>query len=568
MQPQEDTKEEIGKLRERLARLSQASLHIVQDLDFNTVLQGILDSSRALTGARYGVIALHDDEGAVEDFLSSGMTSEETEELWSTPGWPEQFRYLAGIPSPLRVPDLRGHLAGMGLPELQPPVEMREKVSFLAFPVEHRGERVASIFLAQKEEEQEFTQEDEETLTLFAAQVAMAIANARRHREERQARANLETLIDTSPVGVVVLDASTGLPRSFNREAMRIVDSLRNSDQTTEMLLSLATFRRADGREFSLKEFPLAQLLLAGETVRAEEVSLFVPDGRSVTVLLNATPILSDTGAVESFVVTFQDMAAVEELERLRAEFLAMVSRELRAPLTSIKGSAATVLGSSSETDPAVVRQFFRIVEDQADHMSGLVADLLDVACIETGTLLVSPAPAEVAVLVDRARSAFLDAGGRNRLEIDLAYNLPLVLADQRRIVQVLVNLLSNAARHSPPSTVIRVSAALEGVHVAFSVADQGRGIPAESMSNLFLKFSVDRSDDPGGDTGLGLAICKGIVETHGGRIWAESEGPDLGHASLSPCPPSARPGAEAQPHIGPGCPNLRNTETGCGFWR
>ena len=124
-------------------------------------------------------------------------------------------------------------------------------------------------------------------------------------------------------------------------------------------------------------------------------------------MLLNATTILSDEGAVESMVVAMQDMADVQELERMRAEFLAMVSHELRAPLTSIKGSAATVLGSKADLDPAVVRQFFRIIEDQADHMHELVADLLDVARIETGTLAISPEPAEVAVLLDRARNGF-----------------------------------------------------------------------------------------------------------------------------------------------------------------
>ena len=519
----------IQELEERLSRLSRASLRITENLDFNTVLQGVLDSARSLTGARYGVIALHDDTGVAENFLSSGMTPDETGRLWTLPGSPSHFEYLSRIPGPLRVPDLPGHIRSLGLPELVPPVPVSEKVSFLAFPILHRGERTGSIFLAEKEREQEFTQEDEETLALFASQAAMAIANARRHSEERRVRADLETLIDTSPVGVVVFDAATGVPKSLNREARRIGDSLRKPGRSPEQLLEELTFKRADGREVSLQEFPVAEALRSGETLRAEEVVISVPDGRSLTLLLNATPILSDEGTVESMVVTLQDMADVEELERMRAEFLAMVSHELRAPLTSIKGSASTVLDSSTDLDPAVVRQFFRIIGDQADHMHALVADLLDVARIETGTLPVSPEPAEIAVLVDRARSAFGSAGGRNNLAIDIEPDLPLVMADRRRIVQVLGNLLTNAARHSPESSVIRVSAVRHDVHVAVSVADEGRGIPAESLPHLFRKFSRVQSEEQGGDAGLGLAICKGIVEAHGGRIWAESDGPGLG---------------------------------------
>ena len=233
-------------------------------------------------------------------------------------------------------------------------------------------------------------------------------------------------------------------------------------------------------------------------------------------------------------------------MERLRAEFLATVSHELRTPLTSIKGSAATALGSAADLDPAVTRQFFRIIEDQADHMHGLVSDLLDVARIETGTLAVSPEPAEAPVLVDRARNAFISAGGRNNLAIDIEPALPLVMADRRRIVQVLGNLLSNAARHSAESSAIRVTAVRNGPYVALSVADEGRGIPAESLPHLFRKFSRAQSEERGGDTGLGLAICKGIVEAHGGRIWAESDGPDRGARFTFTLPVADQPGTGA----------------------
>ena len=530
MKRPDDPMREIAALRERLSRLSEASLHITEDLDLDAVLQGVLDGARSLTGARMGGVTILDDAGQLQDFITSGLTDEDHQRFVNLPGGPEFFAYLSGLSEPLRLADFSAHTTALGLPEIGPP--LGPVGSFLGTPIRLRGVRAGNLYLSDKEGGGEFTQDDEETLAMFASHAAMAIANARRHREEQRARAYLETLIDTSPVGVVVFNAGTGVPVSLNREGRRLVDGLTDPGQTAEQLLDVLTFRRADGREISLREFPLAEALSTGETVRAEEIVIGVPDGRSVSVLLNATAIRSEEGQVESVVVTLQDMTALEELDRLRAEFLGMVSHELRAPLTSIKGSAATVLGSSADLDPAVVRQFFRIIEDQADHMHDLVADLLDVARIETGTLPVNPEPAEVAVLVDRARSTFTSAGDRNNLAIDIPPDLPLVMADRRRIVQVVGNLLSNAAKHSSESSVITVTVVREDVHVAVSVADEGRGIPSERLPYLFRKFTRSDGDDLGSGvagSGLGLAICKGIVEAHGGRIWAESEGPGMG---------------------------------------
>ena len=250
--------------------------------------------------------------------------------------------------------------------------------------------------------------------------------------------------------------------------------------------------------------------------------------GRSITLLINATPIHSADGTAVSMVVTLQDLAPLEELQRLRSDFLGMVSHELRAPLTSIKGATATVLRAARALDPAEVRQFFRIIDAQADHMDGLIGDLLDAGRIDSGTLSVYPEPTEVAALVDRARTTFLSGGGRQSVRIDLPPDLPRVMADERRIVQVLNNLFSNAARHAPESSSIQVGAVHDGVHVAISVSDEGRGVPPERLPHLFRKYADvgggDRAPDFGG-VGLGLTICKGLVEAHGGRIRAESAG-------------------------------------------
>lgn len=519
-------------MRERLLRLSEATLSINESLDFDTVLQGVLDSARSLTLARYGAITLVDDAGGPPDLLFSGVTAQDAQRFHEMPDGIKFLEYMNAIPGPLRVPNLSGHFRSMGLPDFQPPLAGVDGMSFLLAPILHRGERAGTFYLAAKDGGREFTLQDEETLALFASQAALAIANARRHREERRARAGLETLVDTSPVGVVVFDARNGLPVSFNREAMRIVDSLRDPGQAPMDLMRLVTIKRADGREISLEEFPMAQLLSTGETVRAEVIVLKVPDGRSVTAMINASPIRSEEGEVDSFIFTLQDMTPLEELERLRAEFLGMISHELRTPLATIKGSITALLNEPSDMDPAVASQFHRIIDQQVDHLQDLIGDLLDVARVETGTLSVEPGPASVVDMVDEAKRRFQSGRVLSNLEVDLPQGLPPVMADKRRIVQVLSNLLSNAANYSPEGSPIRVNAVSDRDFVSVSVADEGRGVPADLVPHLFQRFSRFGSAEGGGvisGSGLGLAICKGIVEAHGGRIWVESDGPGTG---------------------------------------
>jgi signal transduction histidine kinase/DNA-binding response OmpR family regulator len=289
----------------------------------------------------------------------------------------------------------------------------------------------------------------------------------------------------------------------------------------------MVEFRRMDGTVMAPDEVPFERALHTGETVRAEELVIVRPSGDQVTTLVNATPIRSEDEQLLAVVVTIQDITPLEELERLRTDFLGMVSHELRTPLTSIKGSAATVLGASSPLDPAEIRQFFHIIEEQADNMRDLINDLLDLSRIEAGTLSVVPEPTDVSAVIDRARNAFLSGGYRNSIEINVAPSLPRVSADGKRIVQVLHNLFANASQYSREWSPIRVMAWLHDAHVVISVTDEGTGVASENLPRLFTKFArLDAAGDHRiGGNGLGLAICRGIVEAHGGRIWAESEG-------------------------------------------
>ena len=203
----EERDQRMATLLERLTRLSEAILRINDSLDLDAVLQRALDSARALTGAQYGVLTTQDAMGQMEDFLASGLSAEEAQQLWGMPGGAEIFEYVNAIPGPWRVADFAAHAREMGLPDFQPPTPMS---SFLTVPILHRNDRVGSIHMAKREAGEEFDQEDEETLVMFGAQAAMVIANARRYRDEQRARTALETLVETSPVGVAVFDGENG----------------------------------------------------------------------------------------------------------------------------------------------------------------------------------------------------------------------------------------------------------------------------------------------------------------------------------------------------------------------
>ena len=497
----ETLRRENEALRERISTLSAAVLRMSAGLDLDTVLHEAIEGARALTGAACGVVTTLDESGQPEDFAASGFTEEERRQL----------------------PDV-GSLADSA--------DLMASKPFHRTPMRHQGRHVGDILLAEKDGGGEPANDERMVLELFASQAATAVANACTHRNERRVRADLEALVDTCPVGVVVLDARTAHPVYFNREARRIAEGVRLPDGALEDVMDVLRCRFSDGREYALDEFPLARELSNAQTVLAEEIVLSAPDGRSVRSLINATPVRSGDGTVESVVVTLQDLAPLEELARLQAEFLNMVSHELRTPLAAIQGSAGTGLRTAPALDPAEVHQFFRIIHEQADHAQNLISDLLDAGRIDSGTLSVAPEPSEVAELVEGARNAFLGGGSRHAVLIDLPPHLPRVLADRRRIVQVLNNLLSNAARHSPESSPIRVAAACDGVHVAISVSDQGRGVAPEQLPHLFQKHTVTASgeDQRGlGGSGLGLVISKGLVEAHGGRIWATSGGPGQG---------------------------------------
>ena len=247
-------------------------------------------------------------------------------------------------------------------------------------------------------------------------------------------------------------------------------------------------------------------------------------DGSTFPVEVTTGPMVGADGVLGA-VVAFRDVTERRELDRIKSEFVSVVSHELRTPLTSIRGSLGLLAGGAVGELPASAERMIGIALDNSERLTRLINDILDIERLESGAIPVQFAPHEAHEIVGATLAALrplADSAGV-RLAADRVDGR--VHADRDRIVQTLTNLVGNAVKFSPPDSTVTVSAVPRGDVVEFAVSDRGRGIPEEKLDSIFGRFQqVDSSDSRSkGGTGLGLAISRGIVERHGGRIWAES---------------------------------------------
>ncbi len=169
MQLIEKLQGENEELRERLSRMGSAFLRVNESLDFKTVLQGVVDSARSLTDAKYGLLSVTEDGRRIHNCIPSGLTRKQTRQLWRAPENEALFDYFAFVDKPLRLRDMHSHARRLGLPEFHPAMPVSPQLTCLVAPICHREERVGTVFLAEKEAGRAFTKEDEETLVMLAA---------------------------------------------------------------------------------------------------------------------------------------------------------------------------------------------------------------------------------------------------------------------------------------------------------------------------------------------------------------------------------------------------------------
>lgn len=323
-------------------------------------------------------------------------------------------------------------------------------------------------------------------------------------------RDQLANILGSMTDGVITFDAG-GAVLIFNPPAASYLAPL------TE----LAAGKRL-GLDIRLPELEEAfrQVVETG-TVQGAEVTV-----GSKVLACRLAPLTDPRGTVRGVVSVLLDMTRERRLEEMRREFVANVSHELRTPLTYLQGYTEAILDGLA-ADPDEEKKYLKIILDETLRLRRLVSDLLDLSRIEAGQLALEKGEVNLAELCSEVAEKVWPLAEEKeiRLELDVPAQLPPAWGNADRLQQVLINLLDNALRHTGAGGKVAVTAKVQGEELAVSVHDTGPGIPPEELPYIFERFykvEKARTRTTAG-TGIGLAIVKGLVEAHGGRVWVES---------------------------------------------
>jgi len=340
-------------------------------------------------------------------------------------------------------------------------------------------------------------------------------------RTERLERAWLAAVIDQMPEGVVLTNATGTTLENRSMQAFARHDTPGDQRQPAVRY----DLRLPDGRPVAEGDQPQTRALATGAPTISQEFSLRHPDGRLLPMLVSAAPVFDEQGNRSGAVTIYQDISTLKELERMREEWSSVVAHDLRQPVAIIAFEADRLGRMFDSGRLAEGSKVTERIRRSTSRLNTMINDLLDVSRLEARRLSLERTKTDLASFIEDAvdRLSSLVPGRRIRLQVHVRPAPAWV--DAARFEQVLGNLISNAVKYGEPEGEIAVELATQGSQFRISVVNAGSGIPPGEIPTLFERFARGRTTRGSGVPGLGLGlyICKGLIEAHGGRIWAES---------------------------------------------
>ena len=494
--------------------LLQISRAMTSQLDLRAVLRLILEAATELVGGQAGLIALTQPDGSYKLHASYGLPPQVLPLM--RPLFPDLTESGQNVdPLEWTIPNLERRLhqvvRRIGIP-LQ---------EIVALPMTVEDTLVGVIYVLRREGTA-FTVADRRALSSFAGQAAIAVHNARLYQQVMREKQRLDAIIENSGDGVMLLDPAqritvfnraltimTGIPAE---EAMGrpCSEALQLRDHFTGEVLSELTCpleRCKEGERFYVE----------GDYMRDDDIV--------VTMGITYSPLFDAEGQLVNIIANIRDMTRFREAEEMKSTFISVMSHELKTPVALIKGYAGTLAREDAHWDEETVRDSVAVIEEEADHLTQLIDDLLDASRLQAGQMELSVGDVRLDKLAERIVRKFRPQSDRYALELSFPETFPAVRGDEERLTQVLTNLISNAIKYSPKGGRILVSGRYDQEQVYIAVTDEGIGIPAGEHERIFDRFyrvdsALTRRTQ---GAGLGLYLAKSVIEAHGGRIWVTS---------------------------------------------
>jgi signal transduction histidine kinase len=496
------------RVRQRDYLLEIARL-LTQELDLEKLLARILRVAIEMLAGQAGLIALKEPEGwrvavahriqpAFLSYLEPLLADGKVREL--------DVRELNRMLKDLTYTASMGLFNGTGL------------------PLAAHGQVIGVIFIFRNYPDL-FTANDRVLLQAFADQAAVAVYNAKLYGQVIFEKQRLDALLDSAADGILILNADHTVERcniAFEKLLGEKREQIVGKDHGQIICWAGepqgTTLEEAERGGWPLT--PNATLYVEGDLERPLPPPL--PAG------VTYAPLLSEDGKLRNIVLSVRDITHFRTAEEIKSTFISIISHELRTPVTLIKGYASTLRRDDAKWDRVVVRDSLAVIEEEADRLSHMIDDLLDASRLQAGGISLNRADVSLPALAKRVAERYAPQSQNHTIHTDFPAKFPVILGDETRLDQVLVNLVSNSLKYAPAGE-IKISGSVRPEQVVVCVSDEGPGIDTRDLPHIFDRFyrSTNAAKQTKG-AGLGLYLARAIIEAHGGRIWAEPK-PDPG---------------------------------------
>ncbi len=502
--------------REYLLAISRA---MTAELELPEVLRLILQSAVELVAGRAGIIALQDDqEERLRVAAVYGIPTTLVEEF---------YPLLTELP-PLEGAEQEAELTrrlrqaaastDLGLTRMiRLPMVMGEQVVGVIY-----------VFLAGTGAGYYIREDAIALLRAFAEQAAIAVRNARLYQQIYQEKQRLDAIIEQSADGVMILDPDLRI-KEFNK-VLSLMTGWRPEEAVGRYHKEIFTWQKLrtdmdlETARASGWPFPgAAHLYVEGDLQRLYDEHDPMAVGGRVSLGITYAPLMDENGRMTDIIAGVRDLTRYREEEELQKTFISVVSHELKTPVSIIKGYAGTLRRQDANWSPEVIEESLTVIEEEADNLTNLIDSLLEVSRLQAGNFnLEISDDVMLPRLVERVVRRFQTQTDDHTFVVQFPADFPPIWGDERRLTQVLNNLISNAIKYSPEGGEIVIRGEVHPRHVTVSVRDSGLGIPEQDQHKIFQKFSrldnaLSRATE---GTGLGLYLTKAIIEAHNGRIW------------------------------------------------